>query len=63
MQVVEKSRDIIGSNIKSKVMNMRIKRNVENLLLRLKLVSIALDSPKRYMQYFRSFKYLKRSAG
>jgi hypothetical protein len=46
MQVVEESRNIIGSNIKSKVMNMSIKRNVENLLLRLKPVSIALDSLK-----------------
>ncbi len=33
MPVVEESMDVIGSNIKSKEMNMSIKQNVENLLL------------------------------
>lgn len=43
MQIVDENRDAIDESIRSKVMNLSIKRNVEDLLLRLKPISIALD--------------------
>ena len=47
MQIAEENRDSIDEDIRSKIMNMGIKRNVEDLLLRLKPISVALDRVQR----------------
>lgn len=43
VQIVDENRDALDDSIKAKIMNMGIKKNAEDLLLRLKPISIALD--------------------
>ena len=47
MQITEENRDSIDEDIRSKIMNKGIKRNVEDLLLRSKLISVALNRVQR----------------